>query len=132
MSTGFITKGDMNKGISSMTTVMTKYIAPLGGGVAGFVAADSFLGVRNLFSSLIAESGIADALPIVGSIDISAFIAAAVYATGGAVISTMKFGGNILGALFTALSWYCYGAALRLAITGLVTGFSTISATVVA
>lgn len=128
---GFISKGEVNKGVKSMTKVMTDYIAPLAGGIGGFVSGDSFLGVKSLFNSLLADSGITGALPILGSIDISAFVAAAVYASAGAVVSTLKIGGTIVGALFSGLSWFFYGAALRLGIEGLVGGFQTISTTVV-
>lgn len=127
----FVTKSDMTKGVKSMTKIMTEYVAPFAGGIGGFVAADNFLGVKSLIQTLIADSGIGDALPIVGSLDISSFIAAGIYAAAGAVVSGMKFGGNIVEALFQALSWYCYGAALRLAMNGLIGGIGTIKGTVV-
>lgn len=129
---GFVTKSEVNKGVKSMTGVMEKYVAPLGGGIAGFMAADSFLGVKGLFQTLISDSGIMDAFPIVGSFDIASFVAAGIYAAAGAVVSAIKMGGTVMGILFGALSWYCYGAALRLAIEGLIGGITTIKTSVVA
>ena len=119
-------KGDMKKGLSGGTKLLNDFIAPAIGGVAGFLSGDSFLGVRALVRSIVNSSGISTALPILSSLDISSFIAAGVYAGLGAVVSGLKFGGSIIGALFTAASWYFYAAACRLMLNGILSGITNV------
>jgi len=127
---GLVNKGDMKKGLKGGTRVLTEFIAPAVGGVAGFLGGDQFLGIQGVVKSLVTSSGISTALPVLTSLDISAFIAAGIYAGLGAVVSGLKFGGGAIGAIFIAGSWYFYAVACRLCLNGVLSGISNVKASV--
>lgn len=125
MAMGLLNKSDLNKGTKQLTQVMNNVIAPVVGGVSGFLTPD-FIGINGLVSEVLESTGVLEMLPVVGSLDIASFITAAVYAGIAVIVSRVTFGGMFIKSIFIALTWYFGAAALRNAINGLVGGISAV------
>ena len=127
MTLGLIKQTDLTKGTKQLTQLGTSIIAPVVGGIAGFLNPD-FIGIKALISEVMSTTGLFETLPVIGSLDITSFITAAVYGGLAVVISRISFGGWVFKTLFVGLTWFFGASALRNAIDGLTGGIRSISA----
>ena len=125
MPLGLIKQTDLTKGTKQLTAIGTNIIAPVVGGIAGFMNPD-FIGIKALISEVMTSTGIFEALPVIGSLDITSFITAAAYAGLAIVISRISFGGWVFKTMFVGLTWFFGASALRNAIDGLTGGIRSI------
>ena len=125
MAMGLIKQSDLTKGTKQLTSIGTNLIAPAVGGIAGFMNPD-FIGVKALISEVMTSTGLFEALPVIGSLDITSFITAAAYAGLAVVISRISFGGWVFKTMFVGLTWFFGASALRNAIDGLTGGIKSI------
>lgn len=120
-----VTATKLKQGTKRLTSFFGDFMAPAIGGIAGFVAPD-FLGLSGITSFVIDSTNLIGFLPIIGSLDISGFIASAIYA--GVAVALFKFRtkGTAIGGLMNGLIWYFGASAFRLALDALVNSLRTV------